>query len=78
LGQILSHLGFLDEAIEQMSKEVENRIAPFFEADRSSENDPGVDQKTAELIVAEIGIDMSRFPDPPSSGLLGWTLPWEQ
>jgi len=62
LGQILSHLGFLDEAIEQMSKEVENRIAPFSKPIDLLKTIPGVDQKTAELIVAEIGIDMSRFP----------------
>jgi transposase len=62
LGQILSHLDFLDEAIEQMSKEVENRIVPFSKPIDLLKTIPGVDQKTAELIVAEIGIDMSRFP----------------
>jgi len=62
LGQILSHLDFLDEAIEQMSKEVENRIVPFSKPIELLKTIPGVDQKTAELIVAEIGVDMSRFP----------------
>lgn len=62
LGQIFSHLGFLDEAIEEMSKEVESRIVPFLKEIELLKTIPGVDQKTAELIVAEIGIDMSHFP----------------
>jgi len=62
LAQILSHLDFLDEAIEQISKEVENRIVPFLKEIELLKTIPGVDQKTAELIVAKIGVDMNRFP----------------
>ena len=62
LAQILSHLDFLDEAIEQMSQEVKNRIAPFSKPIELLKTIPGVDQKTAELVVSEIGLDMSRFP----------------
>ncbi len=62
LAQILSPLDFLDEAIEQMSTEVENRMVPFSKPIELLKTIPGVDQKTAELIVSEIGLDMSRFP----------------
>lgn len=62
LGQILSHLDFLDEAIEEVSKEVENHIAPFLKEIELLRTIPGVDQKVAEVIVAEIGVDMSHFP----------------
>ena len=62
LGQILAHLDFLDEAIEQLSKEVEAQIAPFFQEIALLDTIPGVNQKVAEAIIAEIGIDMSRFP----------------
>ena len=62
LGQILSHLDFLDEAIEQLSQEVEDHIAPFFQEIQLLDTIPGVDRKVAEAIVAEIGVDMSRFP----------------
>jgi len=62
LGQILSHLDFLDEAIEELSKEVENRIVPFSKEIELLDTIPGVDRKTAQLMVAEIGVDMSRFP----------------
>lgn len=62
LGQILSHLDFLDEAIEELSKEVENRIVPSSKEIELLDTIPGVDRKVAEALVAEIGIDMSRFP----------------
>jgi transposase len=62
LGQILSHLDYLDEAIEQLSKEVESQIVPFSKQIDLLKTIPGVDQRVAEAIVAEIGVDMSRFP----------------
>ena len=62
LEQILSHLDFLDETIERVSKEVENRIVPFQKEIELLKTIPGVDQKTAEVIISEIGVDMSRFP----------------
>lgn len=62
LGQILSHLDFLDEAIEEMSKEVEKRLDPFLQEIELLKTIPGVKQRMAEVILAEIGTDMSRFP----------------
>lgn len=62
LGQILTHLDFLDEAIEQMSQEIEAHIAPFFQEIELLKTIPGVKQKVAEAIIAEVGTDMSRFP----------------
>lgn len=62
LGQILSHLDFLDEAIEEMSKEVEKRLDPFLQEIELLKTIPGVKQRMAEVILSEIGADMSRFP----------------
>ena len=62
LGQILAHLDYLDEAIEQLSQEVEEHIAPFFQEIELLKTIPGVKQKVAEAIVAEVGTDMSHFP----------------
>jgi len=63
LGQMLSHLDFLDEAIAEISQEVAKRIGPFEPQVMVLKTIPGVDQKVAEAIVSEIGVDMSRFPD---------------
>jgi transposase len=62
LGQILSHLDFLDGAIEEVSKEVQNRLDPFSEEIELLKTIPGVKQRMAEVILSEIGTDMSRFP----------------
>jgi len=61
LEQILSHMDFLDEAIEQISQEVKSRLSPFCEPIELLKTIPGVNQRVAEVIVAEIGVDMSRF-----------------
>jgi len=62
LEKILSHLDYLDEVIEELSKEIEDHITPFFQEIQLLDTIPGVDQKVAEAIIAEIGVDMSRFP----------------
>jgi len=63
LEQILLHLDFLDEAIAQMSEEVENRIRPFLPEIDLLKTIPILAQRTVEMLIAEIGVDMSRFPD---------------
>jgi transposase len=59
---ILAHLDFLDEQIQLLSDEIEAQLVPFGAAVELLCTIPGVQRRTAEVIVAEIGIDMSRFP----------------
>jgi transposase len=59
---ILAHLDFLDEQIDWLSEEIGEQLAPFAQAVELLCTIPGVKQRTAETIVAEIGVDMSRFP----------------
>jgi transposase len=63
VGRILAHLDHLEEGIGQLSERMERQIAPFAEAVDRLVTIPGVDRKTAEVMVAEIGTDMGRFPD---------------
>src|SRR6185437_7505232 len=62
LSQQLAHLAELDERVREISEEVTRRLAPFEEQLRALEAQPGVGRRTAEIIVAEVGTDMSRFP----------------
>ncbi|MBM3300569.1 MAG: IS110 family transposase [Deltaproteobacteria bacterium] len=62
LEHILSHLDFLDETIEKISEEVATRTTPFDELIQFMDTIPGVDRKAAEGTIAEIGLDMERFP----------------
>jgi transposase len=59
---ILAHLDFLDEQIDLLSEGIEEQLAPFAKAVELLCTIPGVQQRTAQAIVAEIGTDMSRFP----------------
>jgi transposase len=61
---ILDHIDFLDTAIAQLDKEVSDRLGPFRTAVELLETIPGVGRAVAEVIVAETGADMSRFPSP--------------
>jgi transposase len=51
-----------DEAIEKLNGEIDNRMKPFRDESERLQTIPGVKKKTSEKIVAEIGVDMSRFP----------------
>jgi transposase len=59
---ILAHLDFLDEQIERLSALIEEQLRPFAAAVQLLRTIPGVEQRTAEVIIAEIGADMRVFP----------------
>jgi transposase len=59
---ILAHLDFLDEQIELLSEGIEVQLAPFAKAVELLCTIPGVQRRTAESLIAEVGTDMSRFP----------------
>jgi len=62
VGAILSKLDFLDEQITLLSDAIEEQIAPFEPAVTLLCTIPGVQRRTAEVIIAEIGADMTVFP----------------
>ena len=62
IGAILAHLDFLDEQIERLSDAIEEQLGPFATGVRLASTITGVAARTAEVMVAEIGTDMSRFP----------------
>jgi transposase len=62
VAELLAHLDDLEEAIERLSGEVARVIAPFSPLLALLCTIPGVDRRTAEVILAEIGTDMTRFP----------------
>lgn len=62
VAQQLAHIDFLDEVIERVSAEIAERMRPFEEAVALLDTIPGIGRRTAEVLVAEIGTDMTRFP----------------
>jgi transposase len=60
--RIIDHIDFLDQSITELNAEIAARLVPFDAAVRIVTSIPGISQTTAEVIIAETGGDMSRFP----------------
>jgi transposase len=58
----LDHVDHLSAAVVRIDAEVDRVMAPFAEQSRRLQTIPGIGRRTAEVIVAEIGVDMTRFP----------------
>ena len=78
VSQILAHIDFLEEAIDRLSAEIEERIAPFIRQRELLMTIPGVKQRTAEVLIAEIGVDMSAFPTAEAPRVMGRRVPWQR
>ena len=70
LTELLCQIDSLDETIERFNAQIEEYCHPFEEAVVLLDTIPGVGREVAEIIVSEIGIDMSRFPSADS--LASW------
>lgn len=66
----LDHVRYLDQQIAVLDAEVAKRLAPFEAQLRQLDTIPGVNQSTAESIIAVIGTDMTRFPN--ADHLVSW------
>ena len=64
LARQLAHIDFLDASIAEVSAEIAARLRPCDAELERLATIPGIGRRTAELLVAEIGTDMSRFPTP--------------
>jgi len=58
----LEHIDLLDEQITQLSEEIADRLRPSAAVLVLLETIPGVGRRTAEVLAAEIGLDVGRFP----------------
>ena len=70
VSQLLAHLDYLDETIGTLSEQIEAHLAPFAAAAARVATIPGVKQRSVENLLAEIGVDMARFPTP--GHLVSW------
>jgi transposase len=62
VSQLLAHLDYLDEALEVVTTEIEAALSPFAREAARLDAIPGVGPRTAEILIAEIGVDMGQFP----------------
>jgi transposase len=64
VSELLAHLDYLDESIERLSGDIATMVAPFAPAIDLLDTIPGVNRRSAEVLLAEIGADMSQFSSP--------------
>lgn len=62
LQQILAHTDFLEQSIEAVQQEIDKRLVPYQEAVTLIQSLPVQLQSGAATVIAEIGVDMTRFP----------------
>lgn len=60
--QSLDHISYLCRAIIEMDKRIDDCMEPYRDELERLDEIPGIEKKTAETIIAEIGVDMSQFP----------------
>ena len=58
----LSQLDYLEEAMERVSAEIAQRLQAEQDAIDLLDTVPGIGRRAAEIIIAEIGTDLARFP----------------
>lgn len=68
------HLGQIDalnHSLAELDRQIEGALGPFRDKAKLLDTIPGVDANTAQVLLAEIGDDMGRFPT--ASHLLSWS-----
>jgi len=64
LAEQLAHIDYLDEAIARLDDEIAQRVRPHQDQLDRLDTIPGVDRRTAEVMLAEMGFDVKQaFPD---------------
>ena len=66
----LRQIDALDAAITEIDAEVERDLGPLRQAIRQLRTIPGISDRSGQVILSEIGLDMSRFPS--AGPLLSW------
>jgi transposase len=59
---IIDHIDFLDTTIAALTADITERLAPFEWAVTILCSITGVSRTTSEVLIAEMGVDMTRFP----------------
>jgi transposase len=66
----LCMIDVIDEQLADLEKDIDEALAPFAEAVELLKTIPGIGDGNARTIIAEIGVDMSRFKTP--GHLVSW------
>ena len=70
LSRMLDRVDEADADIAALDAQIETHLTPFADAVARLDEIPGVGRNAAAIIIAEIGVDMTRFPT--SGHLASW------
>jgi transposase len=59
----LNHIDFLLKQTKKFDKEITRKLKPYHKEFKLIQTKPGFNEVNAASIIAEIGVDMNRFPD---------------
>jgi transposase len=62
LGQQLEHVRHLQRMINELDQQIDQLISPFLRQVQKLCEIPGISRQLAEVLIAEIGVDMRQFP----------------
>ena len=71
----LAQIDALTAAVQQVEQQADEVLRPFREAADRLATMPGVSETVARVIIAEVGVDMTQFPQCGPSGLVGGPVP---
>ncbi len=60
--ELLAHIDYLAAVEKRLDTRVDELMTPFAEERELLVTTPGIQKRNAEIIIAEIGVDMDRFP----------------
>ena len=66
----LAQIDALSGAVQKLERQVDELLRPYREAADRLKTMPGVSETVARVLIAEIGVDMTRFPSP--GHLVSW------
>ena len=78
LRELLSLIHALTLSIKHVEHEIESHVRPFEEQMQRCEQITGVSRQVVHVLMAEVGTDMSRFPDAEHLSRLRWGVSWTQ
>jgi transposase len=62
--EIIDHIGYLDATISSLTEEIRRMLTPYEAAFTILCSITGISEITAQILIAEMGVDMSQFPTP--------------
>jgi transposase len=63
LAQHLSHIDFLEEAIQRLDAQIGEQMRPFEATIQRWDSLPGINRRMAAIVIAEVGPDLQPFED---------------